>query len=54
MSDYCAKKYKIKYVDYHSVMKDEHNGLPENLAKDGVHPTAEGYEIMAALLLEQL
>ena len=25
-----------------------------SLAKDGVHPTAEGYEIMAALLLEQL
>ena len=49
-----ARKNRIKYVDYHSVMKDEHNGLPENLAKDGVHPTAEGYKIMEALLLEKL
>jgi lysophospholipase L1-like esterase len=49
-----AKANKIKYVDYHSVMKDDRGGLPENLAKDGVHPTREGYDIMKNLLLKAL
>ena len=37
------------YLDYHSAMKDARDGLPPNLAKDGVHPNEEGYLIMAAL-----
>ena len=49
-----AKENKIKYVDYHSAMKDERGGLPESLAKDGVHPTREGYDIMKNLLLKAL
>lgn len=49
-----AKANKIKYVDYHSAMKDEHGGLPQNLANDGVHPTREGYDIMKSLLLKVL
>ena len=49
-----AKANKIKYVDYHSAMKDERGGLPESLAKDGVHPTREGYDIMKYLLLKAL
>ena len=49
-----AKENKIKYVDYHSAMKDERGGLPESLAKDGVHPTHEGYDIMKNLLLKAL
>ena len=49
-----AKENKIKYVDYHSSMKDERGGLPESLAKDGVHPTREGYDIMKNLLLKAL
>ena len=49
-----AKANKIKYVDYHSAMKDDRGGLPENLAKDGVHPTREGYDIMKGLLLKAL
>ena len=49
-----AKANKIKYVDYHSAMKDERGGLPESLAKDGVHPTREGYDIMKNLLLKAL
>ena len=49
-----AKDAKIKYVDYHSAMKDERGGLPESLAKDGVHPTREGYDIMKNLLLKAL
>ena len=53
LSEY-AKKNRIKYVDYHSVMKNEQNGLSENLAQDGVHPTVEGYGIMKEILLKVL
>ena len=45
---YAAEKGHV-YVDYHSAMKDERDGLPANLSKDGVHPNASGYEIMAPL-----
>jgi len=37
------------YVDYHSAMKDEQDGLPATLSHDGVHPTAAGYAVMAPL-----
>ncbi len=39
------------YVDYHSAMKDGRDGLPKNLADDGVHPNPAGYAIMAKLLV---
>jgi lysophospholipase L1-like esterase len=38
------------YVDYHSAMKDARDGLPPELAADGVHPTEVGYRIMARLV----
>lgn len=41
-----ADKNNLTYVDYHSAMKDERNGLPEKYSKDGVHPTMDGYVIM--------
>ena len=37
------------YVDYHSAMKDERGGLPARLSKDGVHPNAAGYAVIAPL-----
>lgn len=49
-----ARANRIKYVDYHSAMKDERGGLSAELAKDGVHPTREGYDIMKELLLKAL
>lgn len=49
IKDY-AEKNKIPYVDYHTVLKDERNGLPEKYAKDGVHPLSEGYDIMEGIL----
>ena len=45
---YAANKGYI-YVDYHTAMKDDRNGLPASLSKDGVHPNAAGYTIMAPL-----
>ncbi len=44
-----ADKNNIVYLDYFTAMKDERNGLPANLSKDGVHPTLAGYKIMEPL-----
>jgi lysophospholipase L1-like esterase len=38
------------YVDLHSAMKDERDGLPAALSNDGVHPLPTGYAIMAPLV----
>lgn len=49
-----AQTNKIKYIDYHSALTDEHGGLPKKYAADGVHPNIDGYKIMEAILLENL
>lgn len=49
-----AKNNNIPYVDYHTALKDEKNGLPEKYAKDGVHPTIEGYKVMERLVQRAL
>ena len=49
-----ADKEGLTYVDYHSAMKDERDGLPKNLASDEVHPTLEGYKIMEQIVLEAI
>ena len=46
---YAAAKGHI-YVDYHSAMKDERDGLPAALSHDGVHPLPAGYAVMAPLV----
>jgi acyl-CoA thioesterase I len=48
MKSYAAKKGYV-YVDYHSAMKDERDGLPAAMSKDGVHPLPSGYAVMAPL-----
>jgi lysophospholipase L1-like esterase len=49
MQRYAASTGAV-YLDYHSAMKDARDGLPPELAKDGVHPTEAGYRIMARLV----
>jgi lysophospholipase L1-like esterase len=49
LSDYAAAKGH-HYLDYHSAMKDERNGLPEKYATDEVHPTKEGYQVMGEMV----
>jgi lysophospholipase L1-like esterase len=49
IKSYAAEKGYV-YVDYHSAMKDERNGLPPTLSKDGVHPLPAGYAVMAPLV----
>jgi lysophospholipase L1-like esterase len=46
---YAAAKGHV-YVDYHSAMKDERDGLPAALSHDGVHPLPAGYAVMAPLV----
>lgn len=46
-----AEKNKFTYVDYHSAMKDERDGLPAKYSKDEVHPTLNAYrEVMEPLV----
>lgn len=49
-----AKKNGYKYVDYYSAMVDSEGGLPKELAKDGIHPTKQGYAIMEKIILKAL
>jgi lysophospholipase L1-like esterase len=44
-----ADKNKIVYLDYFTAMADDRDGLPTELAKDGVHPTKAGYNVMEPL-----
>jgi len=49
MKAYAAEKGYV-YVDYHTAMKDERDGLPATLSHDGVHPLPAGYAVMAPLV----
>ena len=53
IKDY-AQKNNITYVDYHSALKNEKNGLPKEIAEDGIHPNKSGYEKMEAILMKTL
>jgi lysophospholipase L1-like esterase len=47
------KEYSTKvgavYLDLHTPMADERQGMKANLSGDGVHPNAEGYAVMSPL-----
>ena len=45
-----AEENHFVYVDYFSSMADDANGMTEDLAYDGVHPTALGYSVMEPLV----
>lgn len=45
-----ADKNKLVYLDYHTPMKDERNGLKIEYSGDGVHPNELGYQVMAPLV----
>lgn len=49
-----ARDNGIEYVDYHSRMKDDRNGLPPEYSKDGVHPNPEGYRVMEGIIAPYL
>jgi lysophospholipase L1-like esterase len=49
MKAYAAEKGYV-YVDFHTAMKDERDGLPAALSRDGVHPLPAGYAMMTGLV----
>jgi lysophospholipase L1-like esterase len=53
MKEYAAK-VNATYVDYFSAMVDDQGWLKEALSADGLHPNAEGYKIMTAVLTAAL
>jgi len=57
LKEYADKK-GIEYIDFFSAMvdtdPDNFNGLPKELASDGVHPTKKGYMIMEEIVLKSL
>ena len=44
-----AKRVGAVYLDLHTPMADERNGMKAELSRDGVHPNAAGYALMAPL-----
>lgn len=46
---YAAEEGHV-YVDYHTALKDERDGLPAKLSADGVHPLPAGYAVMTPLV----
>ena len=49
-----ATKNGFEYLDYHSSMKDQRNGLKNTYTYDGVHPNKKGYQVMAPLTEEAI
>ena len=45
-----ADENKLPFIDYHTAMKNDKNGMNPDLAEDGVHPTMKGYKIMEGLV----
>ncbi|AKD05197.1 SGNH/GDSL hydrolase family protein [Pontibacter korlensis] len=49
-----ADKNGLQYIDYHTAMADERQGLKEAYTYDGVHPNEAGYKVMAPLAEEAI
>ena len=45
-----AASHGHAYADFHGAMADARQGLPPELASDGVHPTEAGYRVMGRLV----
>ncbi|UOQ96441.1 GDSL-type esterase/lipase family protein [Hymenobacter sp. 5317J-9] len=45
-----ADQHKLVYLDFHSAMADENQGLKKVYGEDGVHPNLTGYRVMEPLL----
>ncbi len=49
-----AKEQDVAYLDYFNTLKNEQNGLSEDMAGDGVHPTKKCYAIMEKMAKEAI
>ncbi|PYS89154.1 MAG: capsular biosynthesis protein [Acidobacteria bacterium] len=50
---YCADR-KLVYLDYFSAMADEKGFLKAEIANDGLHPNAKGYDLIKPLAAEAI
>ena len=48
LRNFCSQNGLV-YLDYYDSMVDAQGGMREGLSSDGVHPTAQGYAVMAPL-----
>ena len=52
------KKYSeennLTFIDYYSSLVNSNKGMKSSYANDGVHPTREGYDVMALVLKDTL
>ena len=46
-----AAEKNARFVDYHAALRNADNGMDAELAKDGVHPTKRGFEVMKGLVM---
>ena len=53
IKDFAAKSGAI-YVDFYSAVVDRDSMFKDGLSRDGVHPTAEGYAVLAPLVTAAL
>jgi lysophospholipase L1-like esterase len=49
-----AQKKSLAYIDYHSLLKNNDNGIDAEYALDGVHPTLMAYKVMEEEVLKTL
>ena len=49
-----AENEKIPFVDFHTPLKDDSDGLPKVHAADGVHPNLQCYKIMEEIVLKYI
>jgi lysophospholipase L1-like esterase len=49
-----ATANKFAYADYYSSMHDENHALIKSYGTDGVHPNAQGYEVMEKIAKEEI
>jgi len=49
-----ARQTRIPYVDYHSALKNDTNGLPEEYTTDGCHLTMSAYKIMESIVVKYI
>ena len=49
LKEYASDRAMV-YLDYHTVMADERQGLKSALSEDGVHPNEAGYQVMVPLV----
>ena len=47
-------KYKIEFIDFHSILSDSNGFFNLHFTDDGIHPNFNGYFLMSDLLLNRL